>query len=365
MARTRVDDVVTTGLDDIDQTAETKTDFRRTITTAEQDIPGTKYTPNWSKWFGYYKTVPELQAVIDKKAIWTVGKGYKADKKTQETLNRIRGCGIDTFDSITDNWVKTYTIGGDSFSEIIKNKRGELRNLKPLNPGSMSVLSSSRGIIENYEQLVLPKTKGEAGKIIKFKPDQIFHLAWNRLGDECHGRSTIEKLQEIIDMKNEAQQDIRIVFHRYVKPLLITQVDSDDETVISKLKAKLDNAVKNMENIIIPKDTIEIERISIPQYSTLDPLPWIQLLQQYFIAAEGVPEVILGYGRDTTEASSKILYLAFQQNIEYNQLFLEQQIKAQLKLEVEFNFPENIAPEIATDIRKERDVNNLQTKIRS
>ena len=27
---------------------------------------------NWSQWFGYYKEIPELAAVIDAKATWTV-----------------------------------------------------------------------------------------------------------------------------------------------------------------------------------------------------------------------------------------------------------------------------------------------------
>ena len=62
--------------------------------------------------------------------------------------------------------------------------------------------------------------------------------------------------------------------------------------------------------------------------------------------AEGVPEVILGHGEETTEATSKILYLAFQQMIEYNQLFLEEQLKLQLGLDIEFNFPASIEPSL-------------------
>ena len=72
----------------------------------------------------------------------------------------------------------------------------------------------------------------------------------------------------------------------------------------ANFKVKLDNAVKNMENLIIPKDVVEMERVSIPQYSTLDPLPWIQLLQTYFILAEGVPEVIVSRAPKGTGARS-------------------------------------------------------------
>ena len=360
MAVERIDSTETTDMRNIDQTTQTATDFRRAILTAEQDFPGTRYYPDWSKWFGYYKTVPELQAVINKKAVWTLGKGFEADDKTTKKIDRIRGCGIDTFNSIMHNNVIIYTACGDSFAEIVKSRvRKELVNLKPINPASMVIESNTKGIITGYRQIA---RYGDKPTTKSFKPEQIFHLAWNRLGDECHGRSTIEKLQWVIDAKNEAQVDMRIVFHRYVKPLILTKVDTDDPVEIAKLKTKLDNAVKNMENIIVPKDTVELERMSIPQYSTLDPLPWIQFLQQYFIMAEGVPEVILGFGRETTEASAKILYLAFQQNIEHNQRFLEEQIKAQLGLEVGFNFPADIAPEVAQDVDKRRAVNNMEMK---
>jgi len=350
MADTRISAVDYTNLNNKDQTSETRTDFRRVIETAEQDLPGSTFYPNWSKWFGFYKKVPELQAVVNKKAIWTLGRGFRADSKTTKLLQGIKGNGKDTFNSIMNNQVVVYTVGGDSFAEIIRNKRGVLRNLKPMNPGSIGIVTNEKGIITKYLQTI---RSGNFTKKIEFNPEDIFHLSWNRLGDEPHGRSTIEKLEDIIEMKNEAMIDMRIVFHRYVKPLILVRADTDDETEITNLKAKLDNAVEKMENMIIPKDSLEMERMSIPQYSTLDPLPWIELLQKFFILAEGVPEVILGLGKDTTEASSKILYLAFQQNIEHNQRFLEEQIKAQLKLDVEFNFPADLAGHMQGDMRKE------------
>lgn len=355
MADELISEAVVTTMRDINQSADSRTDFRRAIPSVEQDRPGVKYYPQWSKWFGYYKTIPELQAVINKMAIWTVGKGYKAEEKTKERLDKIKGCGKDTFDSIIFNLQITKKVGGDSFAEIIRNKRGELRNLKPINPGSMVVLSNEKGIITGYEQTIIPKAddKSTDSQHLKFKPEQIFHLINNRLGDEPHGRSTIEKLVDIIDSKNESMLDMRIVFHRYVKPLIISMIDTDDEAKITEFKNQLNAAVRNMENLVVPKDTVEMERMSVPQYSTLDPLPWIQLLQQYFIMSEGVPGVILGEAEKTTEATAKILYLAFQQNIEAEQLYLEQQIKAQLKLDVEFNFPADLAEHMEGDMRKE------------
>ena len=43
----------------------------------------------WSSWFGYYKTIPELNTVIDAKAAWSIGKGFEATPSIKKTLKAI------------------------------------------------------------------------------------------------------------------------------------------------------------------------------------------------------------------------------------------------------------------------------------
>ena len=114
---------------------------------------------NWSQWFGYYKTIPELAAVIDAKATWTVGKGFKADEITTMLLDTIKGFGKDTFNTIIENQIRTYQIGGDSYAEIIRDDEDNLINLKPLDPGVMRHIVNRQGIVIRFEQL--SKVKGE------------------------------------------------------------------------------------------------------------------------------------------------------------------------------------------------------------
>lgn len=70
----------------------------------------------YSQYLGYYKDIPELAAVIDAKATWTVGKGFKADEKTTMELSKIKGFGKDTFNTILENMARTKEIGGDSYA---------------------------------------------------------------------------------------------------------------------------------------------------------------------------------------------------------------------------------------------------------
>jgi hypothetical protein len=295
-----------------------------------------------------------LKAVIDKIALWTMGKGYTADKNTSAILQRIKGNGKDTFNTILHNSIRTYKICGDSFCEIIRDKANRISNLKPLNPGSIRIVSNKKGIIERYEQVEYDSVLniGKAKVLATWKPEEMLHFSNSRIADEIHGIPTTEKLQNVIKKWNMSMDDMAVVFHRYVKPLLVWKLDTDDTTEIAAFKVKAEKAIKDMENMYVPQNTADLERMSIPQYSTLDPLPWIQMLQSHFIMAEGIPEIILGQSAERSEATSKILYLAFQQTIEWEELYIEEQIKAQLGIKIKLEFPASIDPSIMTDSRK-------------
>ena len=155
---------MTSNVDDI------TVDTRNTDGIIDQDE--TAYdNAKWSQYFGYYKVIPEVKTAIDMRAIWTLGKGYKADPETTIILDHISGFGRDTFNSILKNMIVTRRIGGDSFTEIIRDeKTGILLNLKPLDSGSMRIIVGKNGILKRYEQL--SKT-GKGNQPIKFKPNEI------------------------------------------------------------------------------------------------------------------------------------------------------------------------------------------------
>ena len=322
-----------------------------------EDTSINEFIPRWSTWYGYYKTTNPVSSFINKKAIWTVGKGYKADPSTTKILDSITGFGKDTFNTIMENAVRVYSIGGDFLAEIIRNKRGKIVNLKPLNPGQFKIIANDRGIITRYEQISkeTPGYSANQGSIAlhKFKPEQIFHLAWNRTADDIHGVGAIERCEDVILKYKEITTDLKTVFHRYVKPIRFFEVDTDDDVEIANFKNKIDTAINKTENIVVPKGVLDnLTNFSVPQNATLNPMPWIRHLETEFFKTEGVPAVIQALGEGSSEAETKILYLAWQQTIEWNQLFLEQQIKAQLGLSVEFEFPASIEPSLLEDNSK-------------
>ena len=131
-------------------------------TTSPEDVDGAgvgKLTSwqssNWTKFNGYYKTHIGVKSVINKLGMWTVGKGFKADKETTKILEKIIGWGKDTFNEVIDNQVRIKHINGDSYAEIIKDNSGKLINLKPLNPGRMKHLINSQGMLQGDRKSVV------------------------------------------------------------------------------------------------------------------------------------------------------------------------------------------------------------------
>jgi len=305
----------------------------------------------WGTYLGYYKDekTPELTAVIDAKSTWVVGKGFKADEMTTMILDAIKGNGKDTFNTFLENAMRTMLIGGNFYAEIIRGNDGELLNLKPLDPAVMQHVVNNEGIFTGFEQV--SKTKGNKPKL--FQPENIFYLARNRVADEIHGTGIAQKLKLIINMKNEAMADQKQLMHRHVKPLVKFILDTDDPVKIAAFKTKADKMIADGENLYLPKDTAEHEIIAVAPNATLNPMAWITYLDNLFYEMAGVPKIILGGSGEFTEASAKIAYLAFQQGVEEEQLFLEEQVLSQLNLLIELEFPASLENELLSDNKKD------------
>ena len=335
-------------------------DFKNTITdysvTPEsvdgpQDQKETYYdNTNWTTYLGYYKSTPRFKSAVNAKARWTVGKGYKANEVTEIALSIITGNGKDTFNTILENMIRTYQIGGDAFCEIIRDNKGKLINLKPLDPENIRIVANRGGRIIRYEQR--NKVKGGGVDVRKFKPEEMFHLMKDRIADEIHGTSLVPAVENIIKSMEEAMADFKKLLHRNVYPVVIWHLDTDDPAKIATFKAKADLASTQGENIYIPKGSVEREVGGVAPNGTLNPLPWISLLAQEFYQATGVPMIVSGGSSEITEASAKIAYLAFEQTIEEEQLYIEEAFLAQLNLEIDLEFPASLQNELLSDRSK-------------
>lgn len=304
-----------------------------------------------SKYLGYYKSIPELKMAIDTKSTWTIGKGFKASPDEKLELLHIKGNGKDTFNSIIENMIKEYHIYGDAFAEIITDKDDKLINLKPLDPGSIKIIADKKGMIVRYEQF------NKTDKVNKkFNPDEMFHLSRNRIADEIHGVSIIDAVEWIILARNEAMSDYKKLLHRNIYPVRIWHLDTDVPAQINTFKAKVAASKGEGEDIFIPKGAVTTELASVPGNSTLSPLPWIQLLNQYFYQAVGVPQIVIGGSQELTQTAAQIAYLSFEQTVEEEQLYIEEQVLSQLNYYINLEFPASLQNNLLSDDAKDGSV---------
>lgn len=309
----------------------------------------TYMNPNWTQYLAYYKKIPELKKAIDSFSIWVTGKGYTADSRVLSILDKIDGWGEDTFESILFNMVVTKKINGDAFAEVIRDDKDELVNIKPLDPGSIRIVADEKGRIKRYEQI--SKT---TRTVVEFKPEEILHLCNDRVADEIHGTSVVQACEWVILARNEAMQNWKTVLNRNIHPLKIWHLDTDDQTKINAFVTKVENTVKDKENIFIPgvgqNKNVELE---IPTVQLQDPQSWIRYLENFFYQAVGIPKIILGGSEEFTEASSKIAYLTFEQTYAKEQRELEADLWNQLYLRVKFEKPASLKNELLQGEQKQ------------
>jgi len=337
------------------------------ITVANKETDGvsdsneTEYiNTKWSNWLGYYKLIPELKVAIDMRSIWTLGKGYKADAYTTVILDHISGWGRESFNDILKNMMISGRIGGDAFAEIIRDDDGELLNLKVLDPSTIKIVVDKKGIIKHYIQM----SKTKDGQEIKFNRDEIFHLTNKRVADEIHGTSDIEVVEDIILANNEAFKINKQVIRNFARPKMMVEVDSDDTTKIAAFAVKFDQATQLGDNLFYPKGTVRPEVLAVPAGATLNIPAWRDHLTNYFYRVVGIPSIIIGGGSETfTESSAKISYLAFQQSVESEQLYIEEQVWNQLYLKIELEFPASLQNEMISDNNKDGRMQQTQATI--
>ena len=304
----------------------------------------------WTIHNAYYEEHISAKAVINKVADWSIGKGANTEKSsTGKILDRIRGSGKETAEEVFKNQIRVRHIDGDSYAEICGGKGSALKNLKPLNPAAMKVYHNEFGMMSHYGY------KWTDQEEQRFELDEIFHLTLNRTADSTHGIGDIASLISFLDKIKQLDADMSVFFHLYVVPMILWEIKSSKPADIAKFKADHKIAKNSGTDIIIPDKAVGWDMIEGGK-SGIDPLKWRQTWVEEVTKGGGVPALIMAIEAGTSEASSKMVYLAWQQVIEDEQNYLEKQIKLQLGLDVTFEFPARIEENLGEDEGKDGDI---------
>ena len=305
---------------------------------------------NFNKYYGFYDAVGEYKSAINSYGTWVIGQGYTTkDDKTKLILENIRGWGEDTFLSIIWNMIVVKKFGGDSYSEIIRNEKGTLTNLKPLDSAKMAHITNKQRILERYEYQM-----GD-GKIKKFRPDEILHFCNDRVLNEPHGTATTKAVEWVCEAMQEARADYRRVAHR--STIRILYVEEDDKARRANLKKDYAGAIKEGEVMILPGNAkdYQFQDLNVPPVDAF--LGLMRYYENQFYQQLGVPKAVLGGTAENTEASAKVAVLVYEPvwTREISELEADLWNQAAIKIKV------NKQPSLNDNMQAQENKNQAQT----
>ena len=308
------------------------------------------YFQNAQQYYGYYLTIPEIFSAANALATWTVSRGWKTeDPMMKVQLEHVKGNGKDTFTQIMWNHEVVKLIVGDAFIEVKRGKNNRIINMIPISPERVRVVFFKSGWIKRYDVW-----DGSEWRAVN--KDNMIHSSNKRLGDQLHGTSQIEASKFIIDARNEALNDERVIKHRD-KALGIAYYETDKAGKISYANQQIENAVKNGEMVGLPKDTVKIE--PYPSRSSEDRTGWISYLENFFYQVFGVPRSIAS-SDGTSEVGGKMGHVIFEPIYTKEQLDLEEDLWGQQAIKITFNRPPSLGGLVSQDMAKNSGDINLQ-----
>ena len=133
-------------------------------------------------------------------------------------------------------------------------------------------------MLDHYEEWTLPEQNGkETKKVNEFKPEDIFHLQNDRVGNEIHGVSVRDACEWVILARNQAMEDWKRVLHR--SSIRVMYIDQDNVSKLNVYKEQYKEAVANGELLILPalpKDA-SFQDLTAPPIDQF--ISWIQYLE--------------------------------------------------------------------------------------
>lgn len=315
-----------------------------------EDTENQEYQQDWTKWHGFFRNVPDYRTSMITLTDWVIGtKKFIMDKRTEEIVRKIKGNGKQNFRMILKNHFMTTIIGGDSTTEIIKDKSGRLKNLMIRDPGTIKIIANRKGRIILYKQMSGKQqgnTVAQLEVLHTWQPEQIWHTMNNPIADEIHGIPESESMQDLIKSLEQIQKTYAVVLERYMKPTYFFEADTDDETELAAIAKKLDKAMREIKNVVLPKGTLdEIKSAKVAQFSILDPIPWMNFLSRKFNKVARVPEIVQGESRESAVTAGEINFIGFREYIIQKQVDYSENIKDQLSLDITFPEPREMETE--------------------
>lgn len=225
----------------------------------------------------------------------------------------------------------------DNGSKLANGKGWGVRHLKMLYTLSIAEERDEYGRVIMYWQKPPHYLGRNIDKIKKFggiplDPSTIIHYKWNDFRNKTYGISDLKALVDPISMKVGMREDMAIMVQQRSNPIIAWLVgDIDNPPPAGFLSAAASYLASNADgdNDFVLPGFMKPEVIG-----TGDKMPdltnYLGLLSSEIVKGIGVPEVLLGEGNETTEATARIQIQSFVGDILFLQNYVNDKNRREL-----------------------------------
>lgn len=269
------------------------------------------------------------RAAVDKHLDFMFNRGFhvRSDVKRAEKL--INDFIIkESFLNILRQWAGEGLTKGNGFLEVSVDTK-EIQT-KVVNANSMYVDRDKKGKLKGYNQYVGSFDKFDIRKTIPFTPQEIAHVAFNRVGDDAYGYGIIYAALRNLDNLLRAEKDMHILIQRKANTPIHAKLGTPEEPAtgadVSAFGVKLEylnNVHEWATDHRVEFKTIDFGNIG----DKFDTILNHDLNMLFYIFQ--IPAVLMGMA-NIPEGLAKVQMDAFERRIQSYQEIIEKVIEEQI-----------------------------------
>jgi hypothetical protein len=268
-----------------------------------------------------YERIPLVRSIIDTKVDQTVQHFYfegpkkKVMEKWSDTVN---------LPLLFQKIDKSRRLYGDTFIEVVTKN-----DLKILNPIWIRVYTEPTGDVIGYSQIIENEKKVLWGTTGSPKEDEaypvkaktkILHFKHNTLGSEKYGKSDIEPLLPLLQVKANMEEDVGHIVKKYIAPLIWAKVGNDQMPANENIVSQISDDLRDIqaESEITTSHLVDLSVLDF-QNKGMDIKTPLAHIDQNLITGGHVPPVLLGRSDGTDSAQAEVQLRNFGRHIKAGQ----------------------------------------------
>ena len=222
-----------------------------------------------------------------------------------------------------------------------RNGEGELIELKPLDPLWMRINRDAFNNILGFVQWGLSPIPQS------IFPDKIVFLRWlpkSWSHESAYGTSILMPVQRHISLLIQAEEDMKIYWHQYAKPMLVIKSGTPEQPTpmpaLSTLQNKLATRGPTTDLVVPGNVSVDVMKAGTGE-TTATFKVWADYLREKIYETIGIPSVLMNMPSDSARATSDVSmqgFIAEERMIE--EIVGEQFLKQVIDPEVRRKFPE-------------------------